>query len=280
MRSLLILIVCALSALGGVPSAQQKQPPAAGAAAPLRVFIRSGPKSHGPGAHDHPRFFKDWVPLLNARGARTTGADAFPTKAQLDETDVLILHSQEAGNIPDPTDRRNLAEFLARGGGLVTIHAGSVSRDPDWFRTIAGGSWRNGTTRWLEGPMHLYFTDRDDPITRDASNWSMDDEIYYDMDLMPDVHVLAAAYTPKAAGGRNAGAQRRAAELTGGGKRVSVYDIQPQIWTYEHTIEGGRVPRSEEHTSELQSQSNLVCRLLLEKKKKKKKRRIQHQREY
>src|SRR5688572_31080191 len=39
---------------------------------------------------------------------------------------------------------------------------------------------------------------------------------------------------------------------------------------------GRRLPalaelRSEEHTSELQSQSNLVCRLLLEKKKKKKK---------
>src|SRR2546427_5826965 len=32
-----------------------------------------------------------------------------------------------------------------------------------------------------------------------------------------------------------------------------------------------RATRSEEHTSELQSQSNLVCRLLLEKKKKKKK---------
>src|SRR5688572_32252314 len=32
-----------------------------------------------------------------------------------------------------------------------------------------------------------------------------------------------------------------------------------------------KVERSEEHTSELQSQSNLVCRLLLEKKKKKKK---------
>src|SRR5688572_31867826 len=34
---------------------------------------------------------------------------------------------------------------------------------------------------------------------------------------------------------------------------------------------GGRDVRSEEHTSELQSQSNLVCRLLLEKKKKNKK---------
>src|SRR5690242_21157985 len=32
--------------------------------------------------------------------------------------------------------------------------------------------------------------------------------------------------------------------------------------------------RSEEHTSELQSHVNLVCRLLLEKKKKKKKQRI------
>src|SRR2546427_8735626 len=31
---------------------------------------------------------------------------------------------------------------------------------------------------------------------------------------------------------------------------------------------GSKCERSEEHTSELQSQSNLVCRLLLEKKKK------------
>src|SRR5206468_10821142 len=34
---------------------------------------------------------------------------------------------------------------------------------------------------------------------------------------------------------------------------------------------GITAPRSEEHTSELQSRSDLVCRLLLEKKKKKKK---------
>src|SRR5688572_32029110 len=34
---------------------------------------------------------------------------------------------------------------------------------------------------------------------------------------------------------------------------------------------GAVLKRSEEHTSELQSQSNLVCRLLLEKKKKKNK---------
>src|SRR5688572_32692919 len=38
----------------------------------------------------------------------------------------------------------------------------------------------------------------------------------------------------------------------------------------------GESHRSEEHTSELQSQSNLVCRLLLEKKKKKKTNRQRH----
>src|SRR2546427_9356800 len=38
--------------------------------------------------------------------------------------------------------------------------------------------------------------------------------------------------------------------------------------------------RSEEHTSELQSQSNLVCRLLLEKKKKKKNQKSKDEQQY
>src|SRR2546427_7697942 len=65
------------------------------------------------------------------------------------------------------------------------------------------------------------------------------------------------------------------------GQRV---DVVLQFQGAEHTVElaaalwvgtaqdrgvGHVDVRSEEHTSELQSQSNLVCRLLLEKKKKK-----------
>src|SRR2546430_14105510 len=62
---------------------------------------------------------------------------------------------------------------------------------------------------------------------------------------------------------------------------LSLHDALP-ISFYKHAVAllgGSRLPsvlllaavvisRSEEHTSELQSQSNLVCRLLLEKKKK------------
>src|SRR2546427_4246306 len=46
-------------------------------------------------------------------------------------------------------------------------------------------------------------------------------------------------------------------------ERVSMPDIDLDFWHRD------ALGRSEEHTSELQSQSNLVCRLLLEKKKKK-----------
>ena len=204
-----------------------------GAAEPLRVLIRSGPKSHGPGAHDHPSFLRDWVPLLNERGAKATGGDAFPTKAQLDATDVLILHLDSGGDFKIGQERKDLLEYLQRGGGIVTIHAASVSKDHDWFKGIIGGSWHHGQTKWREGPMHLYFTDHENPITLDVSNFAMDDEIYYDMDVLPECRILAGAYTPKPAGARNDKAAKRAEEITKGGKEVSIYDIQPQIWTYE-----------------------------------------------
>src|SRR5256886_2491367 len=48
---------------------------------------------------------------------------------------------------------------------------------------------------------------------------------------------------------------------------VSVPTISEWLHILEMTGQVIIVPRSEEHTSELQSQSNLVCRLLLEKKK-------------
>src|SRR2546430_12308097 len=48
-----------------------------------------------------------------------------------------------------------------------------------------------------------------------------------------------------------------------------VGEVKPRITRRAIVQNGARgATRSEEHTSELQSQSNLVCRLLLEKKKK------------
>src|SRR5438270_6018809 len=54
-----------------------------------------------------------------------------------------------------------------------------------------------------------------------------------------------------------------------GGRRInrgSAIDAKACARAHKRPLSRER-PRSEEHTSELQSQSNLVCRLLLEKKK-------------
>src|SRR2546430_8147523 len=57
--------------------------------------------------------------------------------------------------------------------------------------------------------------------------------------------------------------QRVAAPMTAACPRSRL-----RISLLQGRIQGRVASRSEEHTSELQSQSNLVCRLLLEKKKK------------
>src|SRR2546427_990457 len=51
--------------------------------------------------------------------------------------------------------------------------------------------------------------------------------------------------------------------------RFPVQSAEPNRTVVSTVFKSNTSPRSEEHTSELQSQSNLVCRLLLEKKKKK-----------
>ena len=79
------------------PVQAQKNPP-------LRVFIRASEKTHGPGAHDYPQFLQDWTKLLNERGAVARGSLWFPTRDELDRTDVLVLYASDGSNI-GPEDR-------------------------------------------------------------------------------------------------------------------------------------------------------------------------------
>ena len=206
------------------------------AEAPLRVFIRGGVKSHAPGAHEHERFLKDWKPLLASRGMTVDGGMDLPSDDQLKQTDVLLMYAQDGGTVP-PSRWASFDDYLKRGGGLVVVHTAAVSLQEDHWKAITGGCWRRNATKWKEGPMDLFYVENQrpgggHPITRQASNFHIDDEIYYDMDVSPDVQVLATAYTPKVREGRKA---------PEGGK-THIYDIQPQMWTYERTIEGGVQP--------------------------------------
>jgi putative membrane-bound dehydrogenase-like protein len=194
------------------------------AAEPLRVFIRAGVKTHGPNQHDHPHFLKDWVPLLNERGLKADGSMEFPTAEQLDRTDVLIIFAADGMKIVG-AERERFERFLQRGGGVVVLHDGVVSADQhEWCKGVIGGSWiwpknapEKKPTKWFEGNVGLCFVDEQHPITRGVSNFDWKDEVYNQLDMAPDARVLATSF-------------------------VDVFNIWPQLWTYEKTREGGTKP--------------------------------------
>ena len=49
-RTIVCLLTAALLSISNLSAAE-----------PLRVFIRAGIKTHGPGQHDHPRFLGEWT---------------------------------------------------------------------------------------------------------------------------------------------------------------------------------------------------------------------------
>src|SRR5688500_19489018 len=63
--------------------------------------------------------------------------------------------------------------------------------------------------------------------------------------------------------------RRVAARRASRGREAVLVDDAPLVWSAPEsfTLVGVEPTRSEEHTSELQSPCNIVCRLLLEKKK-------------
>jgi putative membrane-bound dehydrogenase-like protein len=199
--------------------------------APLRVFIRGGVKTHGPGQHDHPRFLQEWKVLLNERGAKADGGMDFPAAEQLEKTDVMVMYAAEGGTIK-PDQRESLDKFLKRGGGLVVIHDAVCGTDPQWFKTIVGGAWEHRHSKWFEGDISLYYVNQSHPITTNCSNFDFDDEVYWDLHLEPEARILAASWKPDA---RNTRGSRQFPHI---------YDVIPQIWVYEKTLEGGKPYRA------------------------------------
>src|SRR3989449_5840755 len=77
----------------------------------------------------------------------------------------------------------------------------------------------------------------------------------------PNAHFYIGLVALKQARWREAMEALRLAAEKGGGRPAVFHNL---AYAYEQL---GRLKRSEEHTSELQSRLHLVCRLLLEKKK-------------
>lgn len=219
MKRRILSLICAVAALAGVSVVAQQTPEPA---SPLRVFIRSGEKTHGAGGndlHDYPAFLGSWSTVLKDRGVVVDGALHFPTDAELAATDVLINFKGDGGTC-SPAERRALETFLSRGGGLISLHDGMCSDDAEWYAAMAGGAKQHGERNSSSGLIRLTFQDRNHPITQGIPDFELDDEAFYGLRTTPELHVLATAAIPSSG------------------------EVVPQIWTAERTLAGGKPYRS------------------------------------
>ena len=218
MRNRAVLAGVLACVVVGTLAAQQPAP----AEQPLRIFIRSGEKTHGAGGnglHDYPAFLGAWSTILKDRGAEVDGALHFPTAEELDRTDVLINFKGDGGTCSVP-EKALLEGFLKRGGGLVTLHDGMCGDDAEWFATLAGGAKQHGERNSSSGLIKVHFVDTAHEITRGLTDFEIDDEAFFMLRTTPELHVLAEAPIPSSG------------------------EVVPQIWTAERTLSGGKPHRS------------------------------------
>ena len=174
---------------------------------PLRVFIRADENTQSIADPDHPKFLQDWTRLLNERGAMATGAFRFPSREELDRTDVLIIKAADGDSL-GLEDRKNMERFVRRGGGIVALQQGAAGTNSTWFKSTIGGAVGSSPTSRSIGLTGLYFQDYQHPITQGISNFDLEDGSLYPVQLAADAKVLATTFH-------------------------TAKEIVPQMWTYE-----------------------------------------------
>jgi type 1 glutamine amidotransferase len=207
----------------------------------MHIYIRSGLKSHGEGAHDYPQFLADWSKVLTDHGAVVDGSFHAPSAAELAHTDVLVIYKGDAGYMT-PEEKATLEAYVKRGGGIVSIHDSLCGPDPVYFSSLVGGAKKHTERNSAAGPLTYTVTDTSSPITKGLANFSFNDEAFYAMTWAknPEIHVLATVAIP--AGRAPAPGQGPNGQAVGTPSHAG--EIIPQIWTYEHTLPGGQPARA------------------------------------
>jgi type 1 glutamine amidotransferase len=195
----------------------------------MHIYIWAGLKSHLPGQHDYPQFLADWSKILTEHGAVVDGALHPPSGADLEHTDVVVIYKGDAG-YPIDSEKTAIEAFVKRGGGLVNVHDSLCGPDPEYLATLLGGAKKHGEVNYtLDAPIQYNVRDQSNPIMKEMSDITIEDEAFFKMTWAKDpaIHVLATTSIP---GTHSAGDHKG--------------EVVPQIWTYEHALAGGQTARA------------------------------------
>jgi type 1 glutamine amidotransferase len=216
--SLLLVLSSGLLTDGGQPLGAQAAIQAAGQSTrPIRVYIRTGLKSHGPGQHDYPQFLADWSNVLTERGAVVDGGLHFPSAEDLANVDVMVMYKGDAGYMT-AAEKAVLEAYLKRGGGLVSFHDTLCGDDPAFYSGVVGGSKKHGEMNFSAGTIKYSVADPAHPVMQGVTDFAIEDEAFFKITWAesPGIHVLATAPMPSSG------------------------EVVPQIWTYERAMFGGQ----------------------------------------
>ena len=200
----------------------------------MRVYIRAGLKTHGPGDHDYPQFLADFSKVLTQHGAVVDGSFHFPTAEELKDVSVIVMYKGDTGYLT-PVEKANLEAYIKRGGGLVALHDAMCGPDPEYYATILGGAKKHGEVNYtLLAKVPYTIVDKQSPLLKGVTDGFMiQDEAFFNMTWAKSgVKVLATTVIDDTPSARNAQ------------DKSHVGEVVPQIWTYEHTLAGGQPARA------------------------------------
>src|SRR5438067_1742416 len=96
---------------------------------PIKILLVAGPKDHGPGEHDYPRWQKEWAPLMSkAKNVTVTTAFGWPIADQWEGVDLAVFYLKTKW---DASQLADIMKLQDRGAGTVTIHW-AIGCDQEW----------------------------------------------------------------------------------------------------------------------------------------------------
>lgn len=138
-----------------------KAPRHEGALRHLNILLVAGPKDHGPGEHDYPRWQKEWTPLMSkAENVSIRTAWEWPKAEEWEGVDLAVFFLKTKWTASQLADTKKIQD---RGAGVVTIHW-AIGCDQEWDNHAArfGLSYRAASFR--HGKVNLKLAEKEHPI--------------------------------------------------------------------------------------------------------------------
>lgn len=163
-------------------------------AKPIQVLLLSGANNHD--WRSTTPFLEQLFSHYSEIRVTTTDQPGMLNADMLKGVDVIVSNWN---TFPENTfmwnkeSRQALEKFVRKGGGFVTIHAGSCSNyDWDFFLKLTGGRWGKDTHHGAIEELEVKVV-KDHPITKGIPSFSFRDELWESVEWSRDVDILCTA---------------------------------------------------------------------------------------